>query len=57
MSNIPTAPAGAPDPDAQELAARQNIPLEEAQRIISERGNDRGAVDAEVQKQKLGQDS
>jgi hypothetical protein len=58
MSDIPTKPAaegagGAPDPDAQELAAKHNIPLGEAERVIAERGNDRGEVDAETQKRKM----
>ncbi|WP_161992642.1 hypothetical protein [Aureimonas leprariae] len=58
MSDIPIKPAaegagGAPDPDAQELAAKHDIPLNEAERVIAERGNDRGEVDAEAQRQKL----
>ncbi|WP_188909683.1 hypothetical protein [Aureimonas endophytica] len=54
MSDITRKPeGGAPDPDVQELAARQNIPLEEAERLIRERGNDPAVVDAAAQREKL----
>ena len=41
------------DFDVQELAAKHNISIEEARKLIEKVGTDRGSVDAAAQDQKL----
>ncbi|WP_062207491.1 hypothetical protein [Aureimonas sp. AU12] len=46
MSNTPNSAAQeAPDLEAEELAAKHNISLDEAKGIIADKGHDRGTKD------------
>ncbi len=46
-------PDAIPDLEAEELAAKHNISVDEAKRLIAERGHDRGAKDEAAQETKL----
>lgn len=52
MSQTST-PACLPDLEAEELAAKHNISVDEAKRVIAEKGHDRGAKDEGAQENKL----
>jgi len=52
MSQTST-PADLPDLEAEELAAKHNISVDEAKRVIAEKGHDRGAKDGGAQENKL----
>ncbi|WP_182085102.1 DUF3606 domain-containing protein [Aureimonas sp. ME7] len=47
MSNVPVTDQtnGMPDNEAEELAAKHGISVEDAKRIIEERGHDRASKD------------
>ena len=53
MSNRPEIDdANVPNMEAEELAAKHNISVEEAKAIIDEQGHDRGAKDFAAQEKK-----
>lgn len=53
MSDLPTsADANVPNLEAEELAAKHNISVEDAKAIIDEQGHDRGAKDFAAQELK-----
>ncbi|WP_279478024.1 hypothetical protein [Aureimonas sp. SK2] len=56
MSNIPIETGGParPDTEAEELAAKHGISLEEAKRHIAERGHANAAKDGAAEAAKLG---
>ncbi len=54
MSNIPIEENATPDLAAEELAAKHGISLDEAKRILAEKGSDRATVDGAAEEAKAG---
>ena len=55
MSDNTAPPQDDQDIDAEGFAAKHNISIEDAKKLIDEIGYDRGSLDAAAQKLKLGQ--
>ncbi len=52
MSNTPIESGGEPDLAAEELAGKHKIPIEEAKRILAEKGTDRATIDGAAESAK-----
>jgi hypothetical protein len=57
MSNIPIQndTTAVPDPQAEEIAAKHGISIEDAKRHLREQSQDRAAAEGAVETEKLGQ--
>ena len=55
MNDDTTPLQGNQDIEAEELAAKHDIPVEDARQLIDQLGYDRALLDAAAQKRKLGQ--